>query len=278
MFTEVNAPGRTVAPSTGLVVSAAELGSSTDPADAWSFGFRWRPTTCVGEVGTYDPCGDLGDEPAPPSRDLVEVSPIGFYLVDECSTTPPGVDVDELRRRIEAVSSYVAARELWSGTITREHPYRVDETTTRPNPHLASADAEIVGEGLNVRTAIGRLEREARALRGGQQVMIHVPIDAVAALDGLRRVGNLLLTQTDAIVVADAGYDGSGPTGAAPAAGTVWAYATGPVAVKLGEVQGPMALREELDRRTNRRKARVDRLLGVGFDPCVHLAASIELP
>lgn len=279
MFTEVQPPGRIAAPSTGLLASASQVtGAEGEPDDAWSFGFRWRPNrSFVG--GWFDPCDGFDEtDEGPIDRSHVHVRPVGYYVEDVCGMTPPGPNEADVRAYAEAVASYKVAHELWTGEATTAHPYEIGTSEAEfTNAHLASSTAETVGTGLPVRTAIGLLEQRARAASGGQAVMIHVPIAAVAALDGLRRVGNLLLTQTDGIVVADAGYPGTGPAGEAATDTTMWAYATGPVGYRLGPITVP-GIVDSLDRSTNRRVVRADRMFAVAFDPAVHYAASITLP
>jgi hypothetical protein len=278
MFTEVRPPGRVQAPSTGLLASASEVqAGDREPQDAWSFGFRWRPVSSFGG-GWFDPC-DAFDEPdtAQADRSLVHVRPVGYYVTDECGMTAPGPDEQAVRAYAEASASYHVARELWTGAATDAHSYEIGVEDGFTNARLAAPTAETVGTGMNVRVAIGALEQAARAALGGQQPMIHVPVSAVAALDGLRRVGNLLLTQTDGIVVADAGYPGTGPAGEAATATSMWAYATGPVGYRLGPIDVPSIV-ESLDRSTNRRLVHASRLFAVAFDPAVHYAASITLP
>lgn len=278
MFTEVRPPGRVQAPATGLLASASEVTPGEgEPADAWSHGFRWRPASSFGG-GWFDPC-DVFDEPdtAQPDRSLVHVRPVGYYVEDECGMTAPGPDEAAVRAYAEASASYHVARELWTGAASDAHPYEVGTEDGFTNARLSAPTAETVGTDLNVRVAIGALEQAAREASGGQQPVIHVPVGLVAALDGLRRVGNLLLTQTDGIVVADGGYPGTGPNGEAATVTSMWAYATGPVGYRLGPVEVP-GIVESLDRSTNRRLVHASRLFAVAFDPGVHYAASITLP
>lgn len=280
MFTEVRPPGRiaTTPPPAGLLASASEVQPGEgEPRDAWAFGFRWRPRTSF-RGGWYDPCGEFDVPDGPhPDRSFVHVRPVGYYVEDECGMTPPGPIEADVRDYAEAVASYKVAHELWTGEATDAHEYEIGTEEGFTNARLAAPTAETVGTGLHVRTAIGLLESRARAALGGQTPMIHVPIPAVAALDGLRRVGNLLLTQTDGVVVADAGYPGTGPGGEAATDSTMWAYATGPVGYRLGPVGVPSII-ESMDRGTNRRLVRADRLFAVAFDPAVHYAASLTLP
>ena len=71
------------------------------------------------------------------------------------------------------------------------------------------------------------------------------------------------------------GYTGSGPDGAAAAAGTSWIYATGPgFGYRSNVYVSPV--RESLDRSTNTLHMLAERTYVVGFTCCL-LAAHIAL-
>ncbi len=79
-------------------------------------------------------------------------------------------------------------------------------------------------------------------------------------------------------MIADAGYDGSSPYGAAAEDGSQWAYATGIPVVRLGPVAVyPDSLAEAINRSTNTVEYRAERLAAVGWDGCCHLAAELNL-
>ena len=92
--------------------------------------------------------------------------------------------------------------------------------------------------------------------------------DGTIADDG----GTLVTKSKGSIVVAGAGYPGTGPTGASnatPEAGHSWAYATGMVDVRLTNVVvSPDKLAMAIAPGTNEVTYRASRFAAVSFDPC----------
>jgi hypothetical protein len=165
---------------------------------------------------------------------------------------------------MEAATSKGLERVFWTGGSAPDpdsqylaHPDAVELSTTAVTP----------GYGLAL------LEQAIADCGAGGRGMIHAPV-GVASLwgagGGLSQEGPRLVAPARGnVVVAGAGYPGSGKTGAAPAAGTAWAFATGMVQVRLGAIQIlPETLGEALDRRTNELTYRAERSVSAVFDPC----------
>jgi hypothetical protein len=96
------------------------------------------------------------------------------------------------------------------------------------------ADVPFGWPALSPGDALTVLEEELATRLNGLQGMIHVSPGLLAQLTvmgGTTREGDMWLTQTGHVVVADAGYAGApAPSGEATAAvGECWAYASGPV-------------------------------------------------
>jgi hypothetical protein len=211
MFTEVQ-PVPAAAPTTGLVASAIR------PADGerWESGMAWRPERCVTTQG-ISPCGTVAGVPADPDVPIVYYTPPGFRMRDFCTTLTRELDVARLQRQVNAVTSFEVARELWEGALTLAEPATVDGSPYT-NPYLADGNATDVTAPADLDHALMTLEAAARAgMTHGMQVYLHVPVSFLNDHGNLyRRVGNQLLTATDGVIVADAGYTGRG----APVAGT----------------------------------------------------------
>lgn len=144
---------------------------------------------------------------------------------------------DELGDRVaglaDAVTSPAIASEFWAGAIATAAslPIATAANGWDGEPRLKATAAIDLNSGgaLSPARAVGVLEEWALARIGTGLGCIHVPPRAVSSLNGplaLRRVGDLLLTALDTRVVADAGYPGTSPAGAAAAAGEAWLYAT----------------------------------------------------
>jgi hypothetical protein len=252
------------APNVGLLSSARR------PNDGarWEGGFAWRPERCITTQG-FSPCTN------PDAPDFIADGggvqyhvPVGYRVRDYCTTIGGQLDEDRVRRQAEAVASYEIAHELWTGEISAADPVTI-EGSPFVNPHLASTDATtVVGTGTFAER-LGQLEEAARVAAKGQQVFLHVPIHLITPVANLLiRRGEALYTALDSVVVADAGYIGTSPAGAAGE----WMYATGPVAVRMTPVEVEFDPAETIDRRINRQEIWADRLFAAYFDPCVHLA------
>jgi hypothetical protein len=117
--------------------------------------------------------------------------------------------------------------------------------------------------------------------------MLHVQPQTAPNLLGARLVTDdagvvQLVTILGNIVVADSGYDGTGPGNEAPSAGYAWIYATDLVTVRTDDpVLIPDTLAEALDRgqngQPNRITFRAERFAAATFDAGCHFACKVQL-
>lgn len=187
------------------------LASAVRPTDTgWELGFQWRPETCLDAVG-FTPCGeDSGDYPTPSGDEISTYFPPGYRVFDTCSTFNRESRTERLRRRADAIASYEIAHELWTGDLTRAQPGQFKGNGI-VNPYLADGNAVVVTATGTVAERLGALEAAARAASRGQQIFMHVPTQVVLPLGAqLLRRTSTLFTPLDSVVVADAGYPGSG--------------------------------------------------------------------
>lgn len=204
--------------------------------------------------------------------------PQAMRLEDECNLLG-GLDQlteGRIKRQTEAATSYVVARELWTGDLSDAQPYDTPEGTGVVNARLASTTATTIGAGAAFAPnhALGLLEQEARRAGLGQDVWIHAPVEVFALFTDLEQRGTAWFTRSGSRVVADPGYLGTEPDGDAPTAGRLWMYATGPVQVRLGDV----LVDAFYDQRTNRRLVSGERMFAATFDPCIHFGIAVALP
>lgn len=211
MFQEVQ-PVRATPPTTGLVASAQRVSDT-----GWEAGLAWRPERCITWQG-FTPCGPLTGVPAEPDSGIVYYGPPGFRVRDECTTLSGDREADRVRRQAEAITSFVVARELWTGALSLAEPATVDGSPY-VNPYLSDGNAtDVTPTATDIAGMIGELEAAAMVAADGQQVFIHMPPALVFPLGNLvRRVGNILYTPLDNVIVADAGYTGIGAPIAATA-------------------------------------------------------------
>lgn len=275
LFTEV-------LPVHAAAVRAANLlASALDPVDSgvrWREGMAWRSEACPA-YQPVDPCVDPTDYPPASTDDIVYYKPSGFRVYDTCSTRNVGLEIQRVVRLTDAATSYAMANELWTGVGTKANPYDTPTGGTGvTNAYLAGTSAEVITDtAADAMEALGLLEEHARRQAAGQQVFLHVPPRITTQLGAqLRRIGNVIYTQTDAVVVADPGYPGTGPDGTDGAAPGVWCYATGPVVKRVDDIVPINEAAVTVDRRTNQRTIWAERMFAATFDPCCHFAFLIS--
>lgn len=277
-------------PAHSLVVSAIPV---TEPDDRWEAGFEFCPELCVEPavwsplcVGTPSYAGGLETKsvaltggPGQPGGPCDPGGTIPYFpfIIEspvECGTRGFAEQdyVGRARRQVEAITPKALEGEFWTGAEVPD------------NPHLADGDAVtvIAGGPYDARRAVAALNQAIAECASGGRGMIHGTPEAITVLGGselLAEDGGRLVTRVMRnIVVAGTGYPGTGPNGAAPAAGTSWLYATGMVQVRLSDIRVvPDTFAEALDRATNMVNYRGERTAAASWDTCCHFAVAVNL-
>lgn len=274
-------------PAAAPPLSLVAASRNGDTAPRWENGITYLPEPQSGH-GTLDPCafdaGTLG-EPVPP--DLIVYDPFGVWAADGCTTMQSEAEDWRARalRLLEAATPWEVGREFWRGDQAEAHNGAFPGDLWA-NRYLTDGNAtDLTGAGAaDAVDALACLE-EALTEGYGARGMIHATRKVATlwqAANLLRREGRLLLTAFDTIVVPDAGYDGTGEDGNAPAAGEQWAFATDMVKVRLGEPvpvpageDGPAsAVRFDV----NKLVYRAERLAAVTFDGIRHFGIRVAVP
>jgi hypothetical protein len=238
--------------------------------------------TCEGNVGAMDP----SDGPA-----QVEGMPVWVWEGDECSTFGFGARdwMGRARRALAATESFRIARELWDGDLAAAE---VAEDPTFPNRWLASpgADSDTVTSGASdVKAALACVEQALGEALRGQRGMVHVTPQVLTHLAGAQlgtQNGGVWTTPMGNVIVADAGYTGAGPGGAAADGTGQWIYGTpmlqvrlGPVEVIPGNIDNATEMARALDRGDNTVLVYAGRLAGIQWaNECAHIAAQVDVP
>lgn len=255
----------------------------------WQQGVTWIERCARGDT-TYDECISVtgtGAPPEPPAKteNVLQLfrgaTPVTVYAEFECS--PVGIG-DAERAATDALSKAENRRleeAFWTG---------LSASQTVVFPHLA-ADAEVLdADGITLQTAVsvcitgadithalGELENCLADCNSGQG-LIHIPPEALPTFYAwnlaIERDGALFTPAGHRIVVGT-GYPGTSPDGSAPAAGTTWIYATGPMFGYRGDVFFTR-LRESFDRAENTLQMIAERTYVLGWE-CCHFAALITL-
>lgn len=148
-------------------------------------------------------------------------------------------------------------RAIWTGELDNEG--------------FAPAAEEAVTGAVSIRRAIAALVQWL-AVNYGSQGVLHMTREAAeyaVSEDVLIVVGNQLRTRTGMLVVAGAGYPGTGPAGQDPAAGQTYIYATPALLGYRSEIfPGTVGAGAGFDRENNDLYAVAERGYAVGWDPC----------
>lgn len=219
----------------------------------------WEPCSS----GTFREKDDESDIPTP------RFDPFGAYIPVACSSLgmPAGFE-DKARRALEARLSFAVEQALSQG---------VGVTST--NPFFGDTDLDVLGGGP-VTPEVGLSLLEEAIGETGQQGLIHATPAIVAAwgFDKLE-TGDALRTANGTPVAAGGGYIGADPvSGASPTADqTGWAFATGPVEVRLSEfTMVPDDISSALDRASNDVVYRAERYVLATWDTALQAGVLID--
>jgi len=250
-------------PNYGLLKSVEPI---SDPNLRWANGILYSPETC-GDGGAAAPC-DVGTLTIDERSTSVDVEPFWVWHGDVCSAFGFGEQdfKGRARRALEAVQSYQIERELWTGELA-------DAQGWTTNPRLADLSGDDLTEGSSVGLTHGMacLEQYLASVYWGRPGMIHATPQVVThwmGLDLIRHEGDKLVTAMGTVVVPGAGYQGTNPSGTI-GDNNIWAYATGMVSVRLGEIAvWPDDFDQALDREDNTIRFFAARPTTVEWDGC----------
>lgn len=179
---------------------------------------------------------------------------------------------DRAMAALEAGQGWRIEYEFWTGA---KFP---------SSPHLADAHADVLFAGAPTSPYNGLAELEKAIAASGRLGWIHATWDVVSAWSANYQVfqdGPILRTILGSVIVPGAGYDGSGPPGeAAPDDTQAWAYATGPVEVRLSNaILVPGTLREAIvfsGPSANTITYRAEKYVVAAWDDTLHAAVLID--
>lgn len=238
----------------------------------WQNGVQWEALTCDPASGIALDCEEqasdfgFGDNEVP----LGDANPFVVYGSFQCA--PFGRTLEEAQSR---ATLHLLTREeqrveqaFWTGDLDNS-PTLID-----------GGSATSLGTAVAPEDALGRLE-DWIANNYGSEGVLHFTRGAALALVALQLVevkGNSLQTRIGTPVVAGAGYPGTSPAGAAPAAGTSWGYASPAVFTYRSDIFDLTSRRGDLlDRGVNVMSNLAARTYLVGYDPCGTAAINFNL-
>lgn len=260
----VNVPAPATAPYRHGLFSAAAL---VDPADQREFhaGVQWEPNLADSPAPFTSAAASHPDRPAktvPGGVTVAQAGPvIRLYTGLEADLVGREDHVERARARLGLIEQQSLEHYAWTGGAGNR-------------PRLADPATPVLGGApVPMANGIGRLE-EWISDQTGVLGVIWAPRWLAGTLaerllvrpDSQRMIAPL----GDPVIFAHA--PGTGPAGVAPAAGTAWLYATGPVMVRRSAVLGPR-LEQAHDRTTGTVFAIVERFYTVGWA----LAAAVQV-
>ena len=283
-FTGVMPAVDLVAPRYGLEAGATVI-KHGENEQTWGAGFEQENGLCGIRGETWVWCGIVANSEQPPSpvdsdaqqgvTELTsgdqedadrweQVYPFLVQAEDTCLNTLHAKRPEtkqHLLDVLEFLSIKGAERELWVGGSNQDSK-------------ALSRDAEMVGDMLDAKKALGRVEDAMAACLPGVQGTIHIAPAVAALLDtSLQEVDGELWTFAGSRVIVGAGYAGQSSD---PGESAI--FGTGPVVVHLGPTS---MVTDELAQMANIRHnefhLRAERLVAVTFDGCCHVGATVSL-
>lgn len=246
--------------------------------ERWEAGFRFQPENVSGEA-VIGPCSDASMS-AGENLPIVSVVPFAVIAGDTCHSFGWSAHdyVGRSTRLLQASESKQIAHEFWTGTIA--------QSDGLPNLYLARTGTHMVNAAAATpANALACLEQGLGDCGTGAAGMIHCTRDTASAWSAallLQRdpQTGLVTTINGTVVVADAGYPGTSPAGAARSDGHVWAYATSNyVEVRRGAIAViPGTFSEAMTRDSNKIEWRAERMAAASIDGACVMAAEINLP
>lgn len=274
-----------------------------DPERRWTRGYRFNYGPCVAGY-TLDPCEP---DPSPP----VIAGPGGERWIEpfvvavdrRCSTWGwEAADyATEAARLLDANQYDIIARELWRGDQAIlsgwTDPDPTPETGGPGNTYLSGdwdpewlnliefSGGDPLTDTMNPVEGIAALDQALTGCSPGPG-LIHITKrlhDILASYGNvLRTDGGRVFTAAGTQVIADGGYDGSGPDSLGKPAATAsreWAYATGPITIRLEQGEPLLTPRAEdfaqaVDRANNNIEFIAQRKASVSWG-CCHIGVAI---
>jgi hypothetical protein len=264
------------------------LNSKTVVSDGsrWGGGISIDPVTCSGDVRTLLICDESNEDIITSgSAESQYYLPFTIEAEHTCGTFGWKANnyEEKARKILELAESKAAEHEFWTGALAQQDTTVDSEGNPNPNRYLASLSAVTVapsGTPLHPRHGLALLEKALGDCGVGVRGFIHATRDIVSSLSDntLTVEGDTLVTTLGNIVIAGAGYDGSGPNGTVPSGSQSWMYATGQVAARLGT---PTVFPDNLSEATNTSINEVSfmaaRDAAVTWDGCCHYAVLVDL-
>lgn len=259
----------------------------------WQAGVTWQSMCVTGLGTTYDDfCGTplvtgSGNAPGPaaltPNVALLMKGAQAFTVYAEFDCSPVG-NANAQERAEQALAqggSWQVERAFWTGFAGGQPivvPHLADDTVLMDGANFLQTVPVTGGSATtDIADALGYLEQQIANCSNVVGV-IHVPAIALPTLDAwglVKAQGQTLRTLAGNLVAVGNGYPGTAPSGAAPAPGTTWMYATGPVFAYAGQTRITNGA-QAVDRAENTVRMIASKNYVLGWD-CCHAGVLTQL-
>lgn len=232
-------------------------------------GFQFPGVDC-GTVRAYDAnCSTHPSKTFDEGLTYMDATPYWLYATRRCGTvgnTAAGIEAS-VRRRFASGEQRAVEAQFWGGTAVASDPNLIGNVGT----------TTVVASAPGAGAAIAALE-DSFYDEYGYVGTIHIAMRGYAAVKYaglLERQGGTLVTPIGSVWSIGAGYGITGPAGAAPTAGNVWAFMTPPVLIRRSDLIVPPVM-QTMNRSTNQWNALAERVYAHAWVcPVVH---AVEVP
>ena len=258
----------------GLVTSKTVVNES----DRWIAGFEQESISCMADVRLIDACNTGIEEVViekTGTGSLGEYTPFNVQAEVGCSTMGKQEEwVAYATEALEICQNKAVELEFWEGRLAR--------TAGNENRYLADGNAVDVtptpGTPVRARYGLALLEGQLAATGCGGRGYVHTPVSIASVLPVKDRGDDILTTTLGNYVIAGDGYTGTGTDGEATTGSSVWLYATGPVFVRLDDIEvAADQARQYVNTETNEIIVKAERAAAVVWDGCAHFKVLVDL-
>ena len=192
----------------------------------------------------WDPCsaGTFREKDEGDARPMPRFDAFGMYIAHTCSTFGMGeweAFKQKARDVLDATAQWAVEKALARGVTL----------STNVNPFFGDANVNVLGGGAVIaQTGLNWLEKAIGD--SGRAGLIHAPPQVAVNWD-LRLRNGVMVTMAGTTVVIGGGYSDATANGASPASGQSYAFATGPVEVRVSDVSFSEELNGTLETATN---------------------------
>lgn len=246
------------------------------PDPHWQAGFQWESDCSVEASSTLPPCPDPVVEKSVDGGLLFcSASPFSVYGSYKCSTggRPVSESIEIASNRLKRNKERGVERIFWTG-ISQAGP--VNPSLQGGNDTCGIVPIDLTPAMSNPLTAIGAigaLESSLSECIPGGVGVLHMNYGVLASLASnflAEKIDGRYYTPSGQLIIAGAGYPGTGPGNVAADPGESWIFATGNVAVYYSDIfMTPTKVDQAVDRSLNNVTFYAEQTFSVIWECCV---------